>query len=248
MDEVTRLGLLDEVLDAHGGLERWSAATEIKARVRSGGVLPRTRTPGNRLADYELSVQLDRPHVVLDPFPEAGRRGVFEASATRIESDSGSPVESREDPRAAFFGWSGLRRNLRWDALDTTYFAGYAMWNYLSFPYLLVRDGVEVREGSERQAGGQRWRSLEATFPAGLPTHSREQTFWIDEAGLLRRHDYTAEVVSRFGAAAHVCDEHREADGLTFPTRRRVVPRGLGGRALPGPTLVSLELDEIRVT
>ena len=52
----------------------------------------------------------------------------------------------------------GLRRNLRWDALDSVYFAGYAMWNYLTAPYLLTREGVEVGEGDTWTEGAQTWR------------------------------------------------------------------------------------------
>src|SRR5687768_10410931 len=139
--------LLDEVLEAHGGLERWRAGRTISARVRSGGLLLRTRVPGNRFVDYRAIVDLDQPRAVMDPFPEDGQRGVFERGTARIETDAGDVVASRDDPRPAFFGRTGLRRNLRWDALDSAYFAGYALWNYLTTPLLLTRDGVQVSEG-----------------------------------------------------------------------------------------------------
>ncbi len=44
-----------------------------------------------------------------------------------------------------FTGSSGLRRNLRWDALDTAYFAGYALWNYLTTPIMLTRGASRSR-------------------------------------------------------------------------------------------------------
>ena len=147
--------LLDEVLEAHGGLERWREARTVQARVRVGGLLIRTRVPGNRLADSHLTVHVQEPRTVLDPFPRDGQRGVFERGAARIESRDGEVLSSRADARAAFFGRSGLRRNLRWDPLDSVYFAGYAMWNYLTAPYLLTREGVEVVEGATWQEGGE---------------------------------------------------------------------------------------------
>lgn len=143
----THPGLLDEVLDAHGGAKRWATARRIRAQVRSGGLLIRTRVPGNRFADYEITVEPAQRRAVLDPFPKDGLRGVFDSGEARIEVENGAVIESRANPRAAFSGSSGLRRNLRWDALDSTYFAGYAMWNYLTTPYLLTREGVEVWEG-----------------------------------------------------------------------------------------------------
>jgi hypothetical protein len=239
--------LLDEVLEAHGGAERWREAQTVNARVRSGGLMLRTRVPGNRFADYRLTADLRRPHAILDPFPRAAERGVYEDGAVRIETADGEPLESRAQPRAAFFGLSGLRRNLRWDALDSAYFAGYAMWNYMATPALLTRDDIDLHEGEAWEEAGETWRRLEATFPPGFDTHSPRQTFYFDARGLLRRHDYTAQVVGRWARAAHYCEEHARAGGLVFPTRRRVVPRGLANRALPGPTLVSLELSEIHV-
>jgi hypothetical protein len=138
--------LVDEALEAHGGAARWQAAKRVRAHARSGGFLLRTRVPGNRFADYRLTVDLDERRTVMDPFPEPEVRGVFERGEARLEREGGEVVASRRDPRKAFFGRAGLRRNFRWDALDATYFAGYAMWNYLSFPLLLTRPDVEVRE------------------------------------------------------------------------------------------------------
>jgi len=142
-------GLLDQVLEAYGGLERWQEVRTIRAQVRSGGFLIRTRVPGNRFADYRLTVGVQEPRAVIVPFPRTGQRGVFDRGEARIESEGGEVLASRANPRAAFFGRAGLRRNLRWDSLDATYFAGYAMWNYLTKPLLLTLDGVRVAEGEQ---------------------------------------------------------------------------------------------------
>ena len=74
-----------------------------------------------------------------------------------------------------------------------------------------------------------------------------KQTLYFDAQRRLRRHDYVAEVVGGWARAAHYCDEHAEAGGLVFPTRRWVRPIGLRNRSLPAPTMVSLELSEIHV-
>jgi hypothetical protein len=239
--------LLEEVLAAHGGRQRWAAASRVSARVRSGGLLIRTRVPGERFADYRVEAEVGEPYTTATPFPGAGRRGVFDHGEARIETDAGVVIGSRADPRPEFFGRAGLRRNLRWDALDSTYFAGYAMWNYLNTPYLLTREGIEASEIDPWTADEGLWRRLAVRFPEGLDTHSPRQIFYFDERGLLRRHDYVAEVVGRWARAAHLCTDHVEAGGLTFPTRRRVRPVGPGNRPLPGPTLVSLAISEIEV-
>lgn len=133
-------------------------------RVRTGGLLLRTRVPGNRFADYRITVHVQQARTVLDPFPRDGYRGVFESGQVRIESHDGAVISSRAHPRAAFFGRSGLRRNIRWDPLDSVYFAGYAMWNYLTTPYLLTREGVAVEEGAPWQQEGETWRRLIVSF------------------------------------------------------------------------------------
>ncbi len=239
--------LLAEALEAAGGEERWRAAERISAHVRSGGLLPRTRAAGNRFADYTLTIETGRQHATLDPYPKQGLRGVLDDGQVRIETDGGEVVSSRDNPRAEFFGLSGLRRNLRWDALDSTYFAGYSMWNYLTMPLLLTRPDIEVTEGQPWSGEGERWRRLDVRFTGELATHSPEQSFFFDDAGRQVRHDYTAQVVASAAHAAHYCAEHRSFDGLLFPTRRRVLPRRRNLRSRPFPTIVWLELLEVSV-
>lgn len=72
-------------------------------RVRTGGLLLRTRVPGNRFADYRITVHVQQARTVLDPFPRDGYRGVFESGQVRIESHDGAVISSRAHPRAAFF-------------------------------------------------------------------------------------------------------------------------------------------------
>jgi hypothetical protein len=207
----------------------------------------RTRMAGNRFVDCRFEVEPAEPRAIADPFPRDGERAVFERGAVRVETADGEVLESRTEPRAAFFGLSGVRRNLRWDALDSIYFAGYAMWNYLTTPLLLTREGVEVTEIEPWRAAGETRRRLAASFPDGLDTHSREQVFYFDDDRRLCRHDYVAEVIGGWARAAHMCAEHVASDGMVFPTRRWVRPIGPGNRALRFPTLVSLHLSQIEV-
>lgn len=238
--------LLDEVLTAHGGVEHWQSVSAITARGRLGGLLPQ-RFPGNKLAKFTVEVEVAEQRTVLQDFPRVGECAVFDKGVVRIETRDGEELGSRTDPRSAFFGLSGVRRNLHWDALDTAYFAGYAFWNYLTAPLLLARDDITVAEAEPWQESGQQWRRLQATFAPAIDTHCRQQTFYVDNGGLIRRHDFVAEPVGSWAKAALYCDQHREFDGLTFPTRRRVLPRGPGGRVLSRPTLLALDFDDIEI-
>lgn len=239
--------LVDEVLEAHGGLDTWRAIETITATGRFGGFLS-SRFPGNKMAHVDVSIETSRQHAVFTGFPGREQTMVFDRGDVRLESNDGRVQAARPDARRAFTGPSRLRRNLRWDALDAGYFAGYAWWNYLTSPLLLTVEGVRTTEGAAWRERGQTWRTIEVEFPTELHTHSAQQTFYIDPAGLIRRHDYVAEPVGRWAHAAHYCDEHTEFDGLIFPTRRRVVPIGPRGRALPFPTLVSLDIEAVSTT
>ena len=71
--------------------------------------------------------------------------------------------------------------------------------------------------------------------------------FHVDDSGLIRRNDYTAQVVGSWAAAAHDVDAYEEADGLLIARRRRVRPRARSGHARPGPMLVWIDVVAARV-
>ncbi len=240
--------LLEEVIDAAGGRRRWKRIGQLRAEVRSGGVLMRAKGRSRLFREYELTASTEEQHAVFEPFPKEGSRGVYDGDAVRIESGEGELLAEQQDPRAEFFGLSGVAKNLRWSDLDALYFAGYAMWNYLNAPFLLERPGFEISEGEPLSEDGATWRCLDVVFPEGIHTHCRQQSFYFDEAGLLRRHDYHPDVVSRFAGAAHLCDEHREFGGIVFPTRRRVVPKGPAGNPLSGPRIVWIDIDSVEAS
>lgn len=238
--------LLEKVLAAYGGVERWHSISSIRASGHVSGLLPR-RFPGTKLANVTFGIHTAAQRTMIGGFPQDGKQAVFEDGEVRIQTDDGEPVASRSNPRAAFFGLQGIRRNFRWDPLDTAYFAGYASWNYLTAPFLLTGDSVQVSEGKPWTEDGETWHRLHAEFPAGFHTHSAYQTFYIDSGGLIRRHDFVAETVGRWASAALYCDDHRQVDGLTFAHQRCILPRGPGNRSLPKPTLLTLTFDTIEV-
>jgi hypothetical protein len=199
------------------------------------------------MANVTVRVQLAKQHAVFHGFPQEDQQAVFDRGDVRIETRDGELINARRNARAAFAGPGAFRRNFRWDALDAAYFAGYAWWNYLSTPLVLTRAGVTISEGDTWAEAGERWRRLEVSFPSDIHTHSQRQTFYVDAAGLIRRHDYLARPIGRWARAAHYCDDHRHFAGLLFPTHRRVRPRGPGGRSLPNPILVALDIDQIEI-
>jgi hypothetical protein len=88
-----------------------------------------------------------------------------------------------------------------WDALHRAYFNGYALWTYLTTPFLLAMDGVRVEETESWREGSETWRVLRAYFPGSIETHSLIQDFFFGEDLMLRRHDYNVNIAGGFAAS-----------------------------------------------
>jgi len=178
-----------------------------------------------------------KPGARYAPADRQGDTAVLEGQHIRLEDSSGALVAERDDPKR-FFPYG--RRALWWDRLDRAYFSAYALWNYLTFPALMLRSDIQWTE-----LPGAR---MEAVFPASIPTHSARQVFYFDpETGLLLRHDYTAEVFGSWEKENHYCWDYRDFDGFKIPTRRVAMPRGLGGRPLRVIRIVRIAIDDVRI-
>ena len=239
--------LLDEVIDAHGGRKRWAKVGAVKAHVESGGMLTRLKGLGRRWRRFDLEAETGRQRLVVRDFPEEGQRGIFEDGDVRIETAEGEQLSGRENAREAFFGATGMARNLRWSDRDALYFMGYALWNYLNAPFCFEWPGVETWEGEPvADEEGNELRCLEVSYPEGFHTHCAEQLYYFDSEGLLRRHDYHPEVVLSFAHVCHLSAKPEPHGGVIFETERRMVPKGTHG-PLPRPTTLSFDLSAIEL-
>lgn len=227
--------ILDDILDAHGGLDYWQSLSSVDVEMSARGFLFTAKhVPPQR--HVHLSITTRVPEVVLHDYPEPGHTTALRGpDRIEVRDAAGMVVRVRDRPRDAF---ASRRRLLHWDALDFGYFCCYAMWNYITMPFLLTGPGFSIDQSSG-PAGAT---LLKVGFPPGLPTHSPVQQFHFDAAGRLTRHDYTAEVIGSRANGAHFCQDYRQFGGLWLPTRRRVYPKGPGGRPLPFPTLVAIDI------
>jgi hypothetical protein len=228
---------------SHGGEHAWDTLERRTVRVWYGGLAFAAKLQGHALRAVEAEVATSGQHVRLRDYPSIGYEGVLEQDGSvRIQpADApGEPSSSRENAGAAF---ADLRHRLWWDRLDTLYFAGSALWTYLSSPFVWLRDGYGLRQLEPWREGGERWRRLAVRFPDAVQTHCREQVFHIDEQGLIRRHDYTPEPFRNGIAAADYSYDIQRIEGLLLATRRAVFPRRRDGRARDRPRLVWIEMS-----
>jgi hypothetical protein len=228
-------------INAHGGTQRWRQFAYVSAHVRARGVLWTLKHQQGVLDDVTVRVALHREWASHTPFVESNARTSFEPHRVALETTQGRVIEERLNPRASF---AGHEMETPWDRLQLAYFAGYAMWTYLSTPFLLTMDGVSSEELSPWREDGETWRRLKVIFPMGIATHSTVQTFYIGSDGLLKRHDYSVEI-SGDSPAAHYVHDYRETSGILVPTRRRVFRRRPDGTSVRDPFLVTLDLSDV---
>jgi hypothetical protein len=235
--------LRDLAIAAHGGLDRWNQLSSVTAHLLVGGALWALKGQDGVLEDSTVRVDLHRQFASHTPFGGPELRDAYTPDRVAIETLAGEVLEERANPRDSF---AGHTLETPWDRLHLAYFSGYAMWTYLTQPFSWAEPGVEVAELGPWQENGDSGRTLKVTFPESIATHSRENIYYLDDRGLIRRQDYTVEVIGATGPSAHYTSEHREFGGIVVPTKRRVHLIGPDGAVMREPLIVSIDLDDVR--
>ncbi len=234
--------LLEKVLEAHGGLSRWNQYSIISPTIKFGGLAFKSKFNNAGLRVRSLDISTRKPIVVFNDYPKQGFTGTFIQNEVKIESEQGTLVKKRENPRQAF---QSFRHHLWWDDLDLLYFAGYASWNYFNSPFLLSYKGVECTEIEPWNENGLVWRRLQVKFPPHIPTHSAEQIFYFDDLFQMVRFDYCPEVFAKWARGAHYCTNFKSWNGILVPSKRKVVPNGSDNKSKPFPTLVWIDVRDV---
>ena len=235
--------LLALAVEAHGGLRRWRELTSITARLSIGGEPCHQKGWAGALDEIAVTIHPHVQHTSFAPFTAPDRRGVFTPNRVAIETTSGDLVSERIDPRAAF---DSLDPGARWDALHLAYFIGCAIWTRLTVPFLLTEPGFVIQELDPWREDSATWRRVRALFPERIASYSSQQLFYFSHEGLLRRRDYTVEIVGDVPIGEYT-DEHQVFGGISFPTLRRAVRRQPDGTAEPDPALVTIDISDIIV-
>lgn len=232
--------LLNLAIKAHGGLDRWNKVKAIKVAASITGAIWYVKGRPDVLKNVVLTAETRNERVTVD-FPGQDKRTVFEPSRVVIERVNGTLIEARDDPEKSF---EGQQRETPWDDIHVTYFAGEALWTYLNTPFLYTHDGFTTEEIQSIQVEGETWRRLNVTFPDNVKSHTREQISGFGPDGLLRRHDYTVDILG--GAAGlNYASDYRDVDGIMVPTKRRVYAYEGDYQLVKEPLLVAIDMGEI---
>lgn len=236
--------LLELAVQAHGGWERWQQLNKLTAHIAATGGLWRMKGWPDALADATVTIELHRQHVEYAPFLAAGQRSVFTSERTAIVDVTGAVIEQRVAPKDAF---AGHTMTTPWDAQHLIYFSGYAIWTYLTTPFLFRQPGFEVEEIAPWEENGETWRRLKVHFPPAVPSHSPTQIFYFNAAGILQRHDYSVDLLGGT-ASANYATEPQQFGGIVIPTKRRVYAIGPDNKPLLERLALSIDLDNIELS
>lgn len=232
--------LLQTATEAHGGLKRWAEVRTIVVSASITGAIWAIKGQTNYLNDIVMRVDTKRQQIVTD-FPELDKRLTYEPSRVTLESPVGIISQERSNPEASFAGQS---LETPWDPLHVAYFHGEALWTYLNTPFLYAQPGFITEEIGSIDAGGERWRRLKVTFPDHIKSHTKEQISCFGPDGLLRRHDYTVDILGGATGLNYAYD-YREVDGLQFFTKRRVYAYESDYVLVPEPLLVNIQVNRL---
>jgi hypothetical protein len=234
--------LLAEVLEAHGGIDRWRSFTQVTATVVTGGFLWGMKGIDIDSAPRSMTSEFTRQRTRTAPFGNPDWHMLYEPERVLIATDAGETIAQQQQPRDTFAGHAW---ETPWSPLQLGYFNGYAMWTYYNLPFVLGEPGVETTEIASIDLNGRPLRGLRAQFGPAIHTHCPEQNLYFDDEGLLRRHDYQVDVAGGT-RAAHLISDYIEVQGLRIPTRRRVFMRNEDDTFQSARVLVSADLSDVQ--
>src|SRR5258708_32441745 len=183
--------LLERAVAAHGGLDRWNQITAITVEASITGALWHVKGKGDALKDVHFEANTKRQLLTMD-FVGQDKRSVFEPLRVVIQRRDGAPIDARDEPERSF---DGHQLETPWDNIHLAYFSGEALWTYLNLPFLYTWPGFTTEEIAPIEVDGETWPRLKVTFPEHIKSHTRQQISCFGPDGLLRRHDFTIDIL-----------------------------------------------------
>jgi hypothetical protein len=232
--------LLEFALEAHGGLARWRELAEIKADLSVTGALWQAKSQLDALKHIRIEASLQQQRMTTHIIGQ-NKRLHFTPDSVNAETEDGAVLERRDQPRASF---SGHQLQTPWDDLHVAYFDSYALWTYITIPFLYTYPDFVTEELPPWEEDGETWRPLSVLFPENIASHTEKQVSYFGPDGLLRRHEYTVDVLGGAQGVNYASD-YRNVDGISVPMKRRVYAYDAAKRKISDPVLVAIDIHNI---
>ena len=232
--------LLEFALEAHGGLERLRELTEIKADLSVTGALWQAKSQSGALKHIRIEASLRQQRMTTHIIGQ-DKRLHFTPDSVNAETEDGTLLGRRDQPRASF---SGHQLQTPWDDLHVAYFDSYALWTYITIPFLYTYPDFVTEELPPWEEDGETWRPLSVLFPENIASHTKKQVSYFGPDGLLRRHEYTVDVLVGAQGVNYALD-YRNVNGISVPMKRRVYAYDAAKRKIADPVLVAIDIHDI---
>lgn len=233
--------LLKLAIDAHGGLDRWNQFEKIKVHMKVGGVLWSLKGQEGVISDTYYETEFKRQIARYPDFVKKGQDAVFTPKHVSIVKD-GYILDELHNPRDSF---KDHKFETHWSKLQLVYFGAYAMSNYLTAPFVFTHPGFKTKEIEPWHEAGESWRRLHVAFPDDYAYHSKEQIFYFDENGLMKRFDYQVDISTGIPAAHYIFD-YKEVQGIMVPHRREIYGRDKENHYSSEPLVVKVVIDHVK--
>jgi hypothetical protein len=232
------MALLEDALDAHGGIDRWRHLQRFTLHISIDGPLIARKGKAGTLNEVVAEGSTETQSVRISGIAGPDRRYAYRPDRVAIEAPDGTELAARTDPRPAFLGHGD---DEVWDDLDFAYFSGLVIWNHVSAPFLLAGSDFQTEELEPWRGQGETWRRLRAVFPPRIATYAPEQVFYFDRNGMQRRLDYWA--LSMTGVRiAQYASAYQSFSGVVVPTLRRSFRLGPNGELIKKPEIINIEI------
>jgi hypothetical protein len=229
------MALLDDVIDANGGMARWNGLNRFTLHLSVGGTLLSNAGHAREFKDVTAEGSTRAQSVRFTGITGGEHSGSFQPDVITIESLDGEVLRTWDNPS---FATPDAGAPALADELHLVFFCGVAIWNYLTTPFLLADPDVVVEELTPWRENTETWRRLRAQFPPRLTTLAPEQIFYFDESALQRRTDHDL-----FGMKiAHSSWAHDSFGGIVVPTLRRAQTLRPDGTVIAKPVLMDVEI------
>jgi hypothetical protein len=217
------MSLLEQVLSASGGSDRWRNMRGFTVHMTMSGLLVEQKHRENSLKEVVIEADIREHSVRIMGFDASNDRLFCDLSQVGIENENGQVIQAE---RRSFEDWTKRASNGSWDVLDLAQFCGYSVWTLVAMPYFL-ETAASIREGDPPLVNGglQPLRLMYVEFSEAASIYPLQQKLFFDSEGLLVRVDYDAlelggRPVSQFVSA------YQNFSGYIIPTLRRLRPVG----------------------
>jgi hypothetical protein len=233
--------LLQTVITAAGGMEKWNSLKEVRAHLQVVGAIWEIKGSPEVFKDVYFYADIHNQIAGFENFPQEGQYTTFEPNLITIRESSGEIIDKSVNPRESFNGYTW---DAKWNLLQLLYFSNYAFWTYLTLPFNFTLPGYEAEEIASYNDGSEILRRLKITTPDVIAAHNKSMIFYFGQNGLLKRIDYEPDIIGSIPSTQIVSD-YREFNGIMSPTKRRIYMRNEDLTYNSEPVLVAVDVKSI---